>query len=289
MKTRKIKYLMALAALMFIFGPAKSQEVLFSSEDAHIYQLDSPKKGKRIIIIDTEEADADTIEFDIPGKAERQRKKKDKKTLDYFFVDIGVNGYTYGDKINITDPQIAFLELDYGKSIGIGFDKMYSTKVIGNWFRFMYGFGIDVKNYRFKGDMTMVNNNDTIMSIPFHLDGAELNKNKFVTSDFHIPLMLHFMLGDPAKKPFHLAVGGEAALVYGSKIKQKYELNGDKGKDLYKGDFNVNPFQYRALARVGFENLSIFGQYSFASLFQDDFNPELNTFSIGISFGGFDD
>jgi hypothetical protein len=79
-------------------------------------------------------------------------------------------------------------------------------------------------------------------------------------------------------------VGGYGGLRIGSHTKQVYEVNGNEFKEKKREDYHLSPFSYGLTARVGYNNLGVFVDYSLSSLFEDNQGPELNPWSAGISF-----
>lgn len=256
--------------------------LILNKNDNFVLQLDTNKKGKTIIIVD-ENGDIDTISFN----TKKNKKSKKNKNEDYLFFDLLSNGYLSDGSFELP-ASAEFMELDYAKSIGVNFTKAYSARLGADWFRLIYGFGFEIANFRLKNDGIININNDTLFSMPFDVADGKLNKNKFVVSYFHVPLMLHFKLNPNSDKDaFHIAAGVEGAYRINSKTKIKYTENGNKKKEKNKDQFDLSPFKYSAIARIGFENFSIFGRYSLSSMFQKDFNPELSQVSVGIALTGF--
>jgi len=50
-----------------------------------------------------------------------------------------------------------------------------------------------------------------------------------------------------------------------------------------KDDFNVNPFKYDLIARIGYGKFTMFGTYSLSTLFESGKGPVVYPFTAGIS------
>jgi hypothetical protein len=98
-----------------------------------------------------------------------------------------------------------------------------------------------------------------------------------------VPLLLQFNTSKNHGKSFHFAVGGQVAIKLGSRSKQVYDVDGDKKRDIYKSDYNLNPFQYGLTARVGYGKVNVFANYNLSEVFKSGKGPELYPFQIGVS------
>ena len=99
--------------------------------------------------------------------------------------------------------------------------------------------------------------------------------------------MLETSLGKDADHSFYLAAGGTVTYILNSRTKQKYKEDGKNFKKKDKNDFNVNPFQFAATARVGYGDFTLYATYNLTPLFEKDKGPEVIPFTIGLSLLSF--
>jgi hypothetical protein len=108
-------------------------------------------------------------------------------------------------------------------------------------------------------------------------------KNMLKASYLTIPLLLQFNTFPKHSKSFHIAVGGQLGIRMGSRSKQVYDVDGSKKRDIYKSNYNLNPFQYGLTARMGYGNFNVFANYNLSELFKKNKGPEVYPFQIGLT------
>lgn len=239
--------------------------------------------GKTKIIIIPGEDKEEGVVVTVNDSTYRKKKEIKQRTNKYAGFDMGFNGFL--SPINSVDLQqeAQFLEVNYGSKsleVGINFWEKY-IPIAKEKFGLMTGMGVKWNTYELAKDVRLVNDNDVT---GFTVDSARsISKNKFKTSTLQLPLMLETNIGKDAAHSFHLAAGGAVNWVYGTKTKQKYEEDGDKYKKKDKNDFNVNTFQFSALARVGYGDFTLYASYNLTPLFDKNKGPEVYPFTVGLS------
>ncbi|MCX6294527.1 MAG: DUF2807 domain-containing protein [Bacteroidetes bacterium] len=247
-----------------------------------------------------EETASDTTKFKLGNKKymiigdgdydehhDRYTKKDSVKNFNKDFehwngLEIGVNGMM-DYKNSITLPSNAnFLELDYAKSIQFGlnlFEKDFH--IYKNYVNLVTGFGFDFNHYAFQNSITL--NGDTTYLAARTDSTIDYKKNKLNVCYIKIPLMLEFNTSKNANKNFHIAVGAELAYRIGSVTKQKYEINNVEYELKHKDDYNLEPFRYSAVARIGYNNVTLFADYGLNRLFKKDKGPQVYPFTVGVT------
>jgi cytochrome c oxidase assembly protein Cox11 len=133
----------------------------------------------------------------------------------------------------------------------------------------------------------MFDNNYTLTpfkdSIQTNLAAVSFSKNMLKASYITVPILFQFNTSKNHGKSFHFAVGGQVAIKLGSRSKQVYFADGDKKRDIYKSDYNLNPFQYGLTARVGYGKVNVFANYNLSEVFKSGKGPELYPFQIGVT------
>ncbi|MBL4658641.1 MAG: PorT family protein [Flavobacteriales bacterium] len=197
-------------------------------------------------------------------------------------IDIGANGLlTPGNETTAPDG-FEFLELNYGKSFSIGLNMLEKNiPLYQNHITLVTGLGVEFNHYAFKNNTSLQSNNDSIWA--YEETVVNFQKNKLKTTFLKVPLMLGFSTSEYSRKSFHLAAGVVLGYKLGSKLKQKYEFEGDKYTPKVKGDYNIQPFRYSATVRMGYGNFSLFADYALSRMFEKNRGPELYPFSIGFT------
>jgi hypothetical protein len=145
------------------------------------------------------------------------------------------------------------------------------------------GLGLQWNNYKFDNAITIDKSEDGII-YPIGIEENNYKKSKLTVSYLTLPLMLEFQFPvNENTNTMFISAGMVGALNLGSHTKVK----NDHSKDKDHGSFNINPFKYSAIARIGLRDISLFATYSFSSLFREDKGPEMFPFTIGISLVNF--
>jgi len=195
----------------------------------------------------------------------------------------GINNFLDNDFTLSRESDAAFMDLNTDRSwcININFAQFsmgFGTSHAG----ILTGIGLQYNNYYFDNANSLAEVNDYVQSLP--LDASTLVRSKLTTSSIRVPLILEVQLpGSTRSKRLFLSGGVVAGIKLGSHAKVVTKDSGAKNKDKNNDDFNISPFRYGLIARAGYGNLSIFGEYYFTSMFVPDKGPELKPFSVGLS------
>lgn len=110
---------------------------------------------------------------------------------------------------------------------------------------------------------------------------------KLATAYVEIPIVLRYRsYPDNANKGFKAAAGIKFGALISAHTKGKRIANGSKQIDKVTNKQYFQPWRVSATARVGYGNLSIFGNYSLTALLKTGVGPVLNPLQIGISLSG---
>lgn len=225
-------------------------------------------------------------------------------------VDLGINGFmTSGGSFDLSNPShfeqtrpedvTQFMELDLRKSwtFSINFMEFY-IPIKGHHFGLVTGMGTEWNNYELKHNVRLtpkggeyvfdeVNefNDDYTWGV---VDtNFNLTKNRFKTWFVNAPLLLEVNPGKNRNKTFHLSAGAIFGLNLQTKMKYKFNDNGDDQKVKDKDSFNTNPFRVSLTARAGIGWFNVFATYSLTPLFESGNGPELYPFTVGVTLLGF--
>jgi len=144
------------------------------------------------------------------------------------------------------------------------------------------GLGLQFNNYRFNSNNRLIGDS---AKLTYFTDTLKYKKDKLVATYLTLPLLLEFQLPLNHKEDWlHLSVGVVGALRVGTHTKQVFNLNGNDNKEKQRDDFHLSPFQYGLTARLGYDNMGVFVNYSLSALLKNGEGPELYPWSAGISF-----
>lgn len=212
---------------------------------------------------------------------------KEKKEKDDWgaYLDLGMTGYMTPENSLVLPDEMALMELNYSRSYAVSFSSLYHGFTTKNErLYFAPGLGISWNSYSFKNTVDISTSNDSTV---FSMDSLrEYDKFRLTSTYLQVPVVVGVRLGN-VEKPVGVQVGVIASYNVGSKLKQKYKIDETKYKSKVKDDFNISPFKLDAVARVSIQDVGLFAKYSLTPMFMAGKAPELNQFSVGITFGEF--
>lgn len=222
-----------------------------------------------------------------------RRKNKSRKSnwhqLTYWAgIDIGVNGYIMpdGDFTLPDTDEYEFMALNWGNSRTFSINPVeWKIKLYQNYIGITTGLGIEWNSYRLRNlDWKMAFNSDSTYGV--YDPDIGVNKSKFRLTYINAPFLLEFNTSKYKRNNFHFAAGVVVGWRIQSMYKQRYENTSGKHKDRTVGSFNMQPFRFNAMVRVGFGGLNLFATYSLNEMFRSGTGPELYQVSAGITIVG---
>jgi hypothetical protein len=233
--------------------------------------------------------------------------RREKKRRNHWAgLDLGINGFLNKDRgFNLnhdvslaeTNPKevTQFMELDYAKSWTFSLNFMeFFIPMHKHHFGLVLGMGTEWNNYELKHNIKLNSKGgrfvyDDVNEFNQDYTWGEVDtvlnysKNRFKTWFVNVPVMLEWNAGNHKNKSFHLSAGAIFGLNLQTKMKYKYNFNGDDKKVKSKQSFNTRPFRTSLTARLGIGWFTVFGTYSITPLFEKNRGPELYPFTVGIS------
>lgn len=211
---------------------------------------------------------------------DKKRKKKSVK-VEFINIDLGAQFMTFDQSF---DVPVEYNAYDIKPLNSTSLDlHLLKTKVrmLKGHVNLITAFTFENNRFAFRENITLVPGQDSLSVIG---DTIGYRKHKLIAWYGQIPLLLKFETNPSNKnKNFHFAVGGYAGLLLSAHTKKKYN-NGDKTK--VNDDYNLEPFHYGAMARIGFRNIDFYAKYELSSLFRENQGPQLHPFTFGISLTG---
>lgn len=234
--------------------------------------------NKKYMIIDDEDDNDDDDEH-----AYKHAPKKNNSNFKYWRgVDIGVNGFL-NNKAGLNPPAGGeFLELNYAKSIQVGLNVLQKNfHIARNYVNICTGLGVNFNHYALEKDVSLKSN---APYLTYTIDSTiHYKKNKLNATYLKMPLMLEINTSRNSNHNFHIAFGAELQYRIFAVTKQSYELNDKRVEVKEKDDYHLEPFIYNAIARIGYNNVSIYATYGFTRLFKKDQAPQVYPFAAGIT------
>lgn len=252
------------------------------------------KNGEKVMIIEKEEIFSD---MGFPGNKcpsksgpmdfFKKFKKKDKVKLHWAGVHIGINGLmnpNYGLSMPI---GYDFLAPDYAKSwfVDLNFFQ-YGIPIIKKHWHLVTGMGFEFNNYRIENNYILKTNTDYLEA--FYDSSYTYKRNKLSTVYFQIPLLFQF---DTKKlnrnSTFHVLLGVVGGVRVSSHTKRVFETDGAKAETKTWDDFNLAPFRWSAMLKIGYGHFNVFATYQLNQMFKPKQGPQLYPFNVGITIAGF--
>ncbi len=221
------------------------------------------------------------------GDDERSKREKQADDDDFKFwrgVDFGVNGLLTADNKVELPAGFEFLELNYAKSYFFSWNFFQrNIHIYRNNVNLGTGLGASWYHYNFRNAYTLTPN-VSYQSATFD-STIKYSRNRLGLTYLNVPLFLEFNTNNTdASNSFHIAAGMEFGYnVFSNLLKQKYEADGHKIKTRQEDDFNINPFRYDIIGRIGYGNFTLFGKYSLSTLFEKGKGPVLYPFTAGLN------
>lgn len=231
--------------------------------------------NRKFIIIDDK---------DSTGTAEHEKKHFD---VYWAGVSLGVNGYLNANNELTTPTGYDFLDLNYRKSINVSLN--FWEQKIPIWkkhINIVTGMGVDLSNYRFNNNYKLTPDSNYISAV--YDSSVVYKKNKLLATYLNVPLLLQFD-SDPFgkhNKTVHISAGVVGSIRLGSHTKQMYEINGTTFNPKTRDDFNLNPFRYSAMVRVGVGKIDLYASYALNMMFKKNEGPQVYPFTVGITLIG---
>lgn len=249
--------------------------------------------SKKVIVIDTGEDDSeeeleDTGDIDPEWDEDDdddKKKKKDRGAYKNSYVwgglGIGVTGYLSPDNTIGLPAGMELMELDYSRSVGANLNFLDKRiDIARHGLGLVTGLGLDFRSYAFKNNTAFAINKDTIAAFGDSL--VTFDKNKLKSVYVQVPLLIDINTSADPNKAVHIGFGVIGGIRLTSKLKQIYEVEGDRTKVRTRGHFQMNPFSADLTARVGYGDLVFYGNYGLMSVFEGGKGTDLTPFTIGV-------
>jgi len=234
--------------------------------------------GEKKIIIFNE---SDSITED------HKHKNKNKTEMNWAGISIGTNSFMdINNRIQVP-VGYDFLALKPSKSIVVNINPIEkNVRIIKGHMNIVTGLGFEINNFSFENNYHLVTDTSVVCGIEDTT--TKFRKNKLTTSFLNIPILLQLNSNkDRHGRSFHVSIGVIGGVKIGSYTKQVVLENGNKDKLKTHDDFNLAPFRYGFMARIGYDKLDFFASYAMSTMFKEGQGPQLYPVSAGITLIGF--
>jgi len=312
LKTKKItkmknKVLTALFTIGTLFANAQSDSS-YTKTDSILVKPDTIKVGNFFIV----KKSAENVKFndatvqignvtinanDLDGKPvikiERKKLAPKKVSTNWWIFDLGFAGNrdqtNYASTVGNTSylrtygaangaPSKQTFNLNNGKTTNVNlWFFMQKVSVIKQAVFLKYGLGMEMYNFRYDSRVSYRRENSPFV----YNDSISFSKNKLYAGYLSVPFMLHVNATPGNKKGFSFSAGVSAGYLIGSRNKQ---ISAARGKQKYKGDFDLSPFRTALIGELGIGPVKLYGSYSLNTLHESYTKLEQYPFAVGIRF-----
>ena len=307
---KKIVIVICTLCIAYLSSAQVNDTVKVKSGPKKFVEVEENYEGTKVSVGKNEyvkvEEKRDTVRVKIGKKGIRVVEEGDKTTVDVIDVDddifeeefgkintkfkghwagfeLGVNTYVKdGFSFGLPEDE-QFMELNTTKSTNVNINFIqYSLGIANDRFGLVTGLGLQMNNYRFDNNNSITEVDGVIVELPYP---ENLSKSKLSMTYLTAPVMFEAQFGDSKKRSrrLHVAAGVIGGLHLRSHTKVMYKDAGKKIKDKARDDFNLNPFTYGVVFRMGYRAINLYANYNFSSLFKKDQGPELYPFTVGIT------
>ncbi len=227
-----------------------------------------------------------TGDFDDEDYKANKNKRKESKSDDYLEMNIGFNGFLDNGNTSLSAPYKA-LDLENNKSINFSLSYNKRFNIIRDNVQLSAGIGLDWNNYRFSQNISLKAKQDSLTLFYDSVGTTAINykKNKLMSRYVILPVMLHIATNKSKNGNRLLLAGGvELGYLINGRTKQ---VSDEKGKQKVSDDFNMNDLRYGFIGKIGYGDFGVYAKYYPQSVFAKNEGPNLNTYCVGITFGGF--
>jgi hypothetical protein len=236
-------------------------------------------KGKKVIVIGADKNKKDTV-----------KKHNQQRNFDHWAgFSVGVNGLSTPAGGFKMDKPYEYLDLNYSRSFNFQLNLFQKNfHIYKNYINLVTGFGIEWRRYMLDNKTNLNPDSSFTWGVIDSTNMYSYKKNLFKSTLLQVPLLLEFNTHSKSSKSFHIAVGAIGQFLVNSKTKQELAVNGFEIEKIRKDNYNMNPFQLKAHASIGYSGFTMFGEYNVTPLFEAKKGPQVYPFVIGVRVVPFD-
>ena len=228
-------------------------------------------------------------EVALEGKQQRRNTRNGWREWTYQghigTLEAGFNNFrTWGDSYWAYSPEEnCFMELDRASSLHITVNAAtFSAGFARNWIGISMALGLSYDQYALD---TPVAFEKVGRKLYTYTPDAPLKSSKMRSLSLHVPLVLEI---NPARN-FFISAGGYADVTLWSDAvwkwprRERHDGKRRSPKDKLSSPYS-NFLEFGLTARLGFDDVYLFGNYALSEHFQSGRGPRLNPYTLGIGF-----
>jgi hypothetical protein len=232
--------------------------------------------------------------INIKINTDKKRKKRNLST-NWWILDLGFANYRDQTNYGTAVPGNAYFRqlspaagavnnnsyrLNTGKSSNVNlWFFMQKLNVASHVLNLKYGAGLEMYNFRYD---SRISYRKDINNMPYVFnDTVSFEKNKLYAGYLTIPVMLNIDFTPNNRKGFSISAGVSAGYLIASRNKQ---VSGERGKQKFKQDFDMEPWRLAAIAEVGLGPVRLYGSYSLNTLQKNNTRLEQYPYAVGVRF-----
>jgi hypothetical protein len=221
------------------------------------------------------------------------------RTKNYFNVELGTNNWLIDGTDFPQDTGEPFAVRPWG-SWYVGLSSINKTWIGGPLF-LDWGFGVSWYNWKLQDDSYQIVKGEDLIEFVETDPNYDPIKSKLAATyvNFSMVPMLDFARGRKKvdalergpfrvkrskRQGFRIGGGGYVGYRLGSRSKYVYKEDGNREKDIDRGDFYLTNLRYGIRAQVGWKGVDFFANYDLNEVFAEGRGPDLNAVSFGIIF-----
>ncbi|HDZ41846.1 MAG TPA: hypothetical protein ENH59_09255 [Bacteroidetes bacterium] len=214
---------------------------------------------------------------------EMRRRNRRRFSPHWAAFELGINNYLTSDYSMSLPPEMAYMDLNTGKSFNVNINFVQLGLGFSRHFGIATGLGLEFNDYKFEGNNNITKDEEGIIIPYYPSDGINFEKTKLSTIYLTMPLMLEGQIPVKSRRTLNIAAGVIGGVKIGSHNKMVY-YDGGKQKVKENDDFSLSVLRYGPTLRLGYESFQVYATYYLNGMFIQDKGPELYPIQIGISF-----
>ncbi len=233
--------------------------------------------------IDWKKYDKTYYQDEDENNADRRRRNRKRYTPHWSGFEIGMNNYLTSDYSFSLPSEMAFMDLNTGKSFNVNINFAQLGIGLSRHFGIVTGLGFEFNDYQFEGNNNITKDDEGVIVAYYPDDGIEFEKTKLSTVYLTMPVMLEAQIPVKYRRTLNIAAGAVGGVKLGSHNKMVY-YDGGKQKIKESDDFSLSVLRYGPTVRLGYESFQIYATYYMNGLFIKDKGPELYPVQLGVAF-----
>lgn len=198
----------------------------------------------------------------------------------------------FGVGLNMFDNAPQEFQINSLRSKSVNIYYLYNIPIANSRFSFHPGIGIGLEKYEFRKGTTLTYKEGEDLPAGYEDEDRVLamarlqnvygpgvfRKNRLAANYVDVPLELSFASNKTNPKAgLKIALGGKIGVLFGSKMKVKYEDQFDETvTEKIKRPWDLNQLRYSAHTRIGYGGFNVYFEMQLSPLFDNDHNGPLH-------------